>query len=398
MASRDIVIYSGPAGTAYYDYGTQYAAFLRDKGLIVHVVETAGALDNLERLASDNGAAVGFAQSGIEREADDRDRLAELAGLASVAFEPFWVFVRRTDDIESLKDLAGKRVAAGPLGNGSRAVALLLFADNGIKEDVEIASFTHIKPEEVALELTAGNIDAACIVSARSDVVENLLDADTLVPLSLPRTAAYARRHPDLDELVVPAGAFDVARDLPSTDLNLVAPTTNLVGTGELHPAAVGVLLEAAKEIHRPASLFAPQQTFPNTRHVSLPLSRAAVRYFERGPNILHRFLPFRLAEILGWLVALLTPFATAALFLFKAVPGLIQARFKMRLLGLYRRLERIEKASPHADAQTLLDELTTLERESAELNVPRALEAPFFEFRQNVHDVRDRISQTAHG
>ena len=48
----------------------------------------------------------------------------------------------------------------------------------------------------------------------------------TPTPLSLPRTAAYARRHQDLEELVLPAGAIDVARSLPATDLNLLALMT----------------------------------------------------------------------------------------------------------------------------------------------------------------------------
>ena len=68
--------------------------------------------------------------------------------------------------------------------------------------------------------------------------------------------------------------------------------------------------------------------------------------------------------------MTLLTPFATAAVFLFKVVPGLIHARFKVRVLGLYRRLERIEKTSHQADNETLLDELEALDRESAGLKV----------------------------
>ena len=85
-----------------------------------------------------------------------------------------------------------------------------------------------------------------------------------------------------------------------------------------------------------------------------------------------------------------LTPFATAAFFLFKAVPGLVRLRFSIRLQRLYRRLERIEKADdPEVER---LPELDQLVRESAGLNVPRTLVAPYFEFRQNVHDVRERL------
>jgi len=399
MASRTIVIYSGPAGSHYYEIAIQYVAFLRDKGLTARMVETRGALDNLERLVSENGPAVGFAQSGIERVADDGDRLAGLTGLASVAFEPLWVFVRDGDAIESMKELAGKRIAAGPPGSGTRAVTVLLLGDNGIESDVEIASFHDFTDAVMAAELVGGKIDAIFAVGqARTDVIEALFEVDALATLSLPHAAAYAQRHPDLEELVLSARTIDMARGVPRADVNLVTPTAVLVGNEHLHPAVVGILLEAAREIHRPASLFAPQETFPNTRNVSLPLSPAAVTYFARGQNVLFRSLPFRLAAIVGWLVVLLTPFATAAVFLFKVVPTLIQAPFEIRLRGLYRRLERIEKAPPHADTDRLHAELAEIDRESIGLKVPWSSEPSFFGFRQAVRDVRASVSAAPRG
>ena len=79
-------------------------------------------------------------------------------------------------------------------------------------------------------------------------------------------------------------------------------------------------------------------------------------------------------------------------------MPALIQAPFELRLLGFYRRLQRIEKAAPHGDTDTLLTELADLDRESLRLWVPRRAEASFFEFRQNVHDLRERLSATPPG
>ena len=152
-------------------------------------------------------------------------------------------------------------------------------------------------------------------------------------------------------------------------------------------------MLQAAKEVHHPATLFTPEGTFPSTRNVSLPLSPVAVQYFERGPSTLHRFLPFRVAEVVGWFVTLLTPLATAAVFLFKAVPGMIRFRFNVQLQRLYRRLERVEKRSAEVDVETVLDELDAIESASSRLKVPRTQDAPYFEFRQNVHDVRDRVT-----
>jgi len=393
-APREIVIFAAGAGTSYYEYGKQYVRFLGAKGLTAHLIETEGSLDNLRRLSSEGRAAVGFVQSGVERELDNQDLVSDLYSLGSIGFEPFWVFVRKGDSIRSVRDLAGRRVIVGPKGSGSRATALLLIEDNGIENDVELAPWENQSPEALAEELSAGRIDAACMVGEPSaPFITQLLQTEDLMPLSLKRTAAYARRHPGLEELVLPMGAFDLARDIPSADLDLVAPATNLVAGAELHPAAVAVLLEAAKEIHRSPTLFSAQGTFPSSKYVSLPLSPAATQYFSQGPGFVYRLLPFGLASLATWLVTLLTPFATAAFFLFKAVPGLIRLRFNMRLQKCYRRLQQLETAmGGDVETKELLRELDALREESTDLRVPRSLVPSYLEFRQNIHDSRERL------
>jgi hypothetical protein len=61
-------------------------------------------------------------------------------------------------------------------------------------------------------------------------------------------------------------------------------------------------------------------------------------------------------------------------------------------LRKLYRRLERIEKVLDDADRETLLTELEEIDERSAKVRVPRNQRAPYFELRQNIHDLRDRV------
>ena len=394
-APREIVILSGEPGTSHYEYGKQYVAFLDAKGLDAHLAETAGSLENLKRLSTEDRPAVGLVLSGVERELDDQNLVADLFSLGSIGLEPFWVFVRTEDTISSIRDLAGRRVALGPKGSGSRATALLLLEDNGIENDVEVVSYKDQSPEELATDLSAGRIDAACLVGPPSaPFITRLLQTEGLAPLSLERTAAYARRHPGLERLMLPMGAYDVARNIPSVDLDLVAPSTNLVAGAELHPAAVALLLEGAKEIHRTHTLFATQGAFPSSKYVSLPLSPAAAQYFSQGQGFIYKVLPFRWASLLTWLVTLLTPIATVAFFLFKAVPGMLKLRWTMRLQRYYRRLQRLEQEAMGASVETkeLLRELEAMREETANIRVPLPLAASYLEFRQNIHDARERF------
>lgn len=394
-APHEIIIFAGETGTSYYEYGKQYVAFLGAKGLTAHLIETEGSLDNLKRLSTEDRTAVGFVQSGVERELDNQDLISDLYSLGSLGFEPFWVFVRKGDSITTVRDLAGRRVLLGPKGSGSRATALLLVEDNGIEDDIELSSWEHQSPEALAEELSAGRIDAACVVGEPSaPFITQLLRTEDVMPLSLGRTPAYARRHPELEELVLPMGAYDLARNIPSADLDLVAPATNLVAGAGLHPAAVAVLLEAAKNIHRTHTLFAAQGTFPSSKYVSLPLSPAATQYFSQGQGFVYKLLPFWLASLATWLVTLLTPVVTVAFFVFKIVPGIIKLRFSMRLQSFYRRLQLMEQKAMGQDVQTqeLLRELDALREESADLRVPRPLVSSYLEFRQNIHDSRERF------
>ena len=56
-----------------------------------------------------------------------------LLSLASLYYEPLWIFVRGTPPTY-LHDLEGKSIAVGTDGSGTRAVAERLLKDNGLTQ------------------------------------------------------------------------------------------------------------------------------------------------------------------------------------------------------------------------------------------------------------------------
>ena len=113
-----------------------------------------------------------------------------------------------------------------------------------------------------------------------------------------------------------------------------------------LSGALSDLLLMAAREVHGERGPFAKHGEFPNANLVSLPLSHAAVRYYERGPSTLWRVLPFRLATLVDrfmWVAALLA-------------------------------------------------ELDDIDRISASLRVPKGFRPDYLGLRQDIHDVRSRV------
>src|SRR5215469_8815452 len=86
---RHIVMATGSADGVYDYYGRIYRDMMAQEGIDVTLVETAGSPANIDLL--NRGAAdVAFVQGGTR----DDDGNTRLRSLASLYFEPIWIFVR----------------------------------------------------------------------------------------------------------------------------------------------------------------------------------------------------------------------------------------------------------------------------------------------------------------
>src|SRR5271154_6780899 len=86
---RLIRIATGAPTGAYVRYAKQYAAEFAKHGVRLEIVNTAGSIENLQRLEDPKGKIdLAFVQGGVSSAEEHPD----LAGLASVAFEPVWFF------------------------------------------------------------------------------------------------------------------------------------------------------------------------------------------------------------------------------------------------------------------------------------------------------------------
>ncbi|MBK9574742.1 MAG: hypothetical protein IPO43_19550 [Rhodoferax sp.] len=153
-----------------------------------------------------------------------------------------------------------------------------------------------------------------------------------------------------------------MALNIPASDVDLLGVSVQMIVPASLPAALSDLLLEAAGEIHGGRGPFAKHGEFPNPNMVSLPLSRAAERYFERGPSPLWRVLPFRLATLVDRFLWVAASVASAAFALFGLLPKLLGFRYQRASLALYRRLESVEKAlGANTDRTAMLAELTRL-------------------------------------
>ena len=385
-----IVIATGQKGGAYFAYGQAYAEHFRKEGFELILRQTAGSVDNL-RLLADEAAEVpvAFMQGGIGTPAD----YPTLKSLGSLYFEPIWVFVRGATAPGRLTGLAGKRIAVGSAGSGTRAVALPLLKDNGVTG--ETSELVEIDGNEAIDALRDGAVDAAIFVgAATSQTIGSLLSMPGVAPMSFERADAYVRRHAYLSKVVLPMGTLDLAKNLPGRDLVLLAPTATIVVTPEMHPALIDLMLLTMRDIHRQGGYLAPPGAFPTGNNVTYPLAPAARRFYERGPPFLQRYLSFSAANLIDRLWVMILPLLTLLYPLFKILPPVYSWRMRARVNRWYKELEALDdhlndQSITSAEATERLDDI---ERSVEKVHVPAGFADRAYTLRMHIDYLRRKV------
>jgi TRAP transporter TAXI family solute receptor len=281
---KKVVIATGGKTGAYYRFGQEYAALLRQDGLKVEVKETKGSVENLQLLGDEKaGVDVAIVQSGL---AGPKDR-GRLRALGSLYREPLWVFYRGDKPLGRLSELAGKRVGVGPKQSGTYPVARELLKANGVFEKVTLN--TDPAPD-AATKLLEGELDAAFFVTALdAGPVQQLIKDERVRLLSFRQSAAYQRRFRFLSEVTVPAGLINLGRNVPAKDISLLAPTAMLVVRKQAHATLVAQLLAAAARVHARGDLLSNPGEFPSASYTDLPVSAVAKQFYKTGSPTLPR-------------------------------------------------------------------------------------------------------------
>lgn len=391
-----LTLATGSSGGAYFEFGRRYAAILAKSGITLEVSETAGSVENLDRLQN-NSAQVAFIQGGIPH---NGPAVAELVSLGSLFYEPFWIFVHANAGIATLRDLHGRRIAIGEEGSGTRAVALQLLQETGI-----VGSPTELLPLDAsrgADALRAGTVDAVFYVaSPRAATVSRLLHMSGVAPLAVDRAEAYVRLHRVYSKVILPEGVIDMANDIPRRDVALIAPAANLVARADLHPALVSLLLEAATEVHRQGGLFEEPGAFPSPKHLEFPLSAGARRFYENGSPLLQRYLPFWMANLVDRLKVMLVPLLTLLIPFARVLPPVLRWRERSKIYRWYRGLQAIDLRARSAKSPAEFDacraELAGIEPEATQIAVPTSYGNELYNLHLHIAHVRrllDRLQE----
>ncbi|HEX9023209.1 MAG TPA: TAXI family TRAP transporter solute-binding subunit [Geobacteraceae bacterium] len=388
-----ITITSGPAGSTFRATAEKYRAILARNGVKLEILSSEGALENLQRLCNPAiHVDIGFVQGGMA----SGMKIDRLVSLGSVFHEPLALFYRAPAPVLRLSELAGKRLAIGPDGSGTHALALVLLKSNGIAPGGG-TTLLELGGADAADALIAGKIDAAFLMgdSAAPPIMRKLLWTPGVRLLDFDQADAYTRRYPYLSKLVLPMGVLDFGKNIPTEDINLIGPTVELVARENLHPALSDLLIDAAREVHGRSTLLQRAGEFPAPLEHEYRISEDARRFYTSGKSFLYRNLPFWLASLADRLLVVVVPVIVLLIPGLKLVPALYNWRIRSRIYrwyGLLMALERSLLAQPALDERKeLLRKLDEIDGEVNKMKMPLAFADQFYVLRDHISFVRSR-------
>jgi hypothetical protein len=387
-----ITISSGPEGSVFQKNALKYAKILEGNGVKLNVLTSNGSLENLQRLNDPSSRVdIGIVQAGIDGGSTD-----DLISLGSISYQPLLIFYRG-EAMDLLSGLAGKKVAIGPVGSGTRKFALAVLAANGIQEKGS-TTLLDWEGEEASQALTDHKIDAAFVMSenASADIMHKLLHSSEIHLFNFKQASAYSRKVDYLNILDLPEGSIDLGLDIPPHDVSLLGPMVELVAKKNLHPALSDLLLEAATQVHSRPGVFQRRGEFPTPIEHTTHISDDATRFYKSGKSFWYRYLPFWLASLLSRIVVVFIPTLIILVPAVKSVPAFFRWRTQIKIRRRYRELLSLEQAfladKDQSRHKTLQEDFDRIEDSVNSMKVRAAFADQFYGLRGHIDYVRQLL------
>jgi TRAP-type uncharacterized transport system substrate-binding protein len=394
LPPRHLAIAAGAVGSGYDNIARQYARILARDGVELKIRNSAGAVEDLDLLRdSASGVQAALTAFGFSQPRDP-ETLYSLGGIFDAAI---FIFYRNVEPITQFTQFRGKRVSIGLPGTALRVLMLQV-----LKTTDALDASTHLLDldnAEAIDALIAGDIDVAIFPSElNGSLLQRALGDHGLRLMNVAQAEAIAKKVPGLKHVVLWRGLISLSRDIPSSDVDLLASRNRLLVRKDLHPALQYLLLEAMREVHWAPGPFNRLGEFPAEQPNDLPLSPAAEAFYRSGPTFWQRYTSFWLASLLNRIVFFVIPILAMLIPVIGIVPRLYRRLYIRRIDQLHRALGNLERELAQSTDKSRFGEYRTriAEIESAVrlLKVARPFEVDLQRLRIHLRMVQEDVGE----
>ena len=341
----------------YYAFGQAIAQVTAKQApnLEIEVVASAGSAENMNSVQT-GAADLALVQSDTAVQPAAR-------AVAQLYPEMFHLVARKAADIQTPRDLRGKRIALMPEGSGSYDLFWPLVAHYGLATQDFAAQPMPAKEAHAALR--AGEVDALFrIIGLGNPSVAELFQDDQLELVEISQLGALQLTQPYLESTVIPQGSYSGSQPTPPEDLPVIAVSALLIANEEVDPEIVktitSVLYEHRNELISLTPRAADIQSPERSQNLGFPLHPGAKAYYVQDtPSFVVKY-----AEAMGFLLSL--SFLTVSSF-WQFRQWLIGRQknraddYNLEILALIEQLEQVET---QAELQALRQQLFSILRQ----------------------------------
>jgi hypothetical protein len=214
--------------------------------------------------------------------------------------------------------------------------------------------------------------------------------------MNVTQAEAIAKTIPGLQRVTLWRGLINLSRDIPSSDIDLLAVRNRLLVRKELHPALQYLLLEAMRKVHSPPGAFNRLGEFPAEQPNDLPLSPTAEAFYRSGPPFWQRYMSFWLASLLSRILFFIIPVFALLIPIISNLPRLYRWLNIRRIDQFHRALGNLERDITQNESKLQEYGVRIAEIESAvnKLKVGRPFEVDLQRLRIHLRMVQEDISR----
>ena len=387
---KELSIATGSIGSDSYAYAMSYKALLEEEGVVLKVIPTQGSLDTIGYLDSKK-VDIGFVHSGILL----NKREYNFESLASVYYEPLWIFYRNDGyGLNYLIEATGKNVGISITNDGTYDLALKLSEANGLIKSVK-ASYMY--DEEALKQLKDKKIDIFVTLATKDNHnIQELLADPSIELMSLQRINAYTQKFDYLLSLKLYEGSIDLYKNLPSKDVNLLSTTQNLVCNPDIPGELLRIFLKKVQEIHGQKTFFQNSDEFLNSKHIDTVINDDAELYLLNGESWLETIFPYWIASNIDRLKLLIIPLIWLIIPLFKSIIPLYIFTIRSKIFRWYDKIDEInKKIEQKENKDDIIQEIKNLKEEiNSKTKVPLSYKGEFYNLILHLELLENKINK----